>query len=124
MTNFMSNGLSWFQTMREAHCTQEILIGSSKNTAAPINATPSSDDGQSTQNRVNLQKQIFHFVVRRSDLERYDVKLRRGLKIWYKDDTYELTYEAKDMYEYNDPDRNDVVLKAVLVADDEGIHPT
>lgn len=124
MTNFISDGLSWFQTMREAHCTQEILIGFTKATAAAINATPSSDDAQSTQNRVTVQKQIFHFVVRRSDLERFDVKLQRGLKVWYRDDTYELAYEAKDMYEYNDPDRNDVVLKTVLIEDNEGIHPT
>ena len=124
MNNMMSKGLLWFQQQREAHCTHEILIGFTKNTAAPINATVSSDDAVSTQNRVILQKQIFHFVVRRCDLERYDIKLQRGLKIWYLDDEYELAYESKDVYEYNDPDRNDLVLKAVLVRDNEGLSPT
>ena len=63
-------------------------------------------------------------MVRRCDLERYDVKLQRGLKIWYLDDEYELAYENKDIYEYNDPDRNDLILKAVLIRDNEGLSPT
>ena len=121
--NMMSKGLSWFQKQREAHCTHEILIGFIKNTAAAINATVSSDDGTSTQNRLTLQAQMFHFVVRRCDLESYDVKLQRGLKIWYLDDEYELSYESKDLYEYNDPDRNDLILKAVLVRDNESLSP-
>ena len=120
----MSDGLSWFQEQRQLHCTHEILIGFAKATAAPINATVTSDDGQSTQNRLTLQKQMFHFVVRRCDLERYNVKIQRGLKVWYLDDEYELAYESKDLYEYNDPDRLDIVLKAVLVDDNEPIHPS
>ena len=124
MSNFISQGLSWFQQQRESHCTHEILIGYSVATAAPINATVTSDDGQSTQNRVTLQKQIFHFVVRRCDLERHNIKLHRGLKIWYLNDVYELSYESKDIYEYNDPDRLDIVLKTVLISDNEGLSPT
>lgn len=124
MTNFISDGLSWFQEQRQLHCTHEIQIGFTKGTAAPINATVTSDDGQSTQNRLTLQKQIFHFVVRRCDLERHSIKLQRGLKVWYLNDEYELAYESKDVYEYNDPDRLDIVLKTVLVNDDEPIHPS
>lgn len=124
MTNFISDGLSWFQEQRQLHCTHEIQIGFTKATAAPINATVTSDDGQSTQNRLTLQKQIFHFVVRRCDLERHNIKLQRGLKVWYLNDEYELAYESKDVYEYNDPDRLDIVLKTVLVNDDEPIHPS
>lgn len=123
MSDFITDGLSWFQEQRELHTTQEILIGFTKATAAAINATVTSDDAQSTQNRLTLQKQIFHFVVRRCDLERYSVKLQRGLKIWYLDDEYELAYESKDLYEYNDPNRNDIVLKTVLVRDNEGLTP-
>lgn len=122
--DMLSDGLSWFQEMRHTTCSQEIQIGFTLATASPISATVSSDDSSTTQNRVTLQKQIFHFVVRRCDLERYNIKLQRGLKIWYKDDTYELSYDAKDVYEYNDPNRLDLILKAVLVRDYDGLSPT
>jgi len=124
MANFMQQGLTWFQTQRQLHCTEDILIGFTKLTAQTIKATASSDDAQSTQNHVTIQKQIFHFVVRRSDLVSKSIKLQRGLKIWYKHDEYELTYESKDMYEYNDPTRLDIILKAVLVDDVNPLHPS
>ncbi len=120
MRNFITNGLDWFQRQRVLHTTHEILIGYQQNSAVPILATVSSDDAESTQNRVTLQKQMFHFIVERADLIKYDIKLHRGVKIWYLDDEYELTFHGKDLYEYNDPNRNDVVLKAVLIKDDEG----
>ena len=121
--NFISNGLTWFQTQRQLHCTEDILVGFTRLDAVAIKATATSDDAQSTQNHLTLQKQIFHFVVRRSDLVDNSIKLQRGLKIWYKFDEYELTYESKDMYEYNDPSRLDIVLKAVLVDDVNPLHP-
>jgi len=122
--NFISKGLAWFQEQRHAHCAHEILIGFSKAAASPIWATVSSDDAQSTQNRVTVQRITFNFVVRRCDLEKYDIKIHRGLKIWYLDDVYEVVYDNKDAYEYNDPDRNDVILKTVLIQDDESLAPT
>ena len=122
--SFISNGLAWFQTQRQLHCTEDILIGFTRLDAVTIKATATSDDAQSTQNHLTLQKQIFHFVVRRSDLVDNSIKLQRGLKIWYKFDEYELTYESKDMYEYNDPSRLDIVLKTVLVDDVNPLHPS
>ena len=117
MTNFISNGLAWFQEQRQTHCTEEVFIGYVRETASALQATISSDDGQSTQNQVSLQKQIFHFIVRRTDLINRNIKLHRGVKIWRGDETYELSYESKDIFEYNDPERLDVVLKAVLIDD-------
>lgn len=119
---FISKGLTWFQEQRQTHCTEDILIGYVKAEAAALKATKTSDDGQSTQNHLTLQKQIFHFVVRRSDLIDNNIKLHRGLKIWHEDDEYELSYESKDLYEYNDPLKLDVVLKTVLVTDVEGLY--
>ena len=124
MPNFISNGLTWFQTQRQLHCTEDILIGFTRLGAVEIKATVTSDDAQSTQNHLTLQKQIFHFVVRRSDLVANSIKLQRGLKIWYKFDEYELTYESKDMYEYNDTSRLDIILKAILVDDVNPLHPS
>ena len=117
MTNFISTGLTWFQEQRQTHCTEEVFIGYVRETASALQATISSDDGQSTQNQVSLQKQIFHFIVRRTDLINRNIKLHRGVKIWRGDETYELSYESKDIFEYNDPERLDVVLKAVLIDD-------
>lgn len=120
--SFISKGLTWFQKQRQTHCTEDILIGYVKASAVALKATKTSDDGQSTQNHLTLQKQIFHFVVRRSDLIDNNIKLHRGLKIWHEDDEYELSYESKDLYEYNDPLKLDVVLKTVLVTDVEGLY--
>lgn len=120
--SFISKGLTWFQEQRQAHCTEDILIGYVKADAVALKATKTSDDGQSTQNHLTLQKQIFHFVVRRSDLIDNNIKLHRGLRIWHEDDEYELSYESKDLYEYNDPLKLDVVLKTVLVTDVEGLY--
>ena len=120
--SFISKGLTWFQEQRQAHCTEDILIGYVKSDAVALKATKTSDDGQSTQNHLTLQKQIFHFVVRRSDLIDNNIKLHRGLRIWHEDDEYELSYESKDLYEYNDPLKLDVVLKTVLVTDVEGLY--
>ena len=117
MTNFISTGLAWFQEQRQTHCTEEVFIGYVRETASALQATISSDDGQSTQNQVTLQKQVFHFIVRRTDLINRNIKLHRGVKIWRGDETYELSYESKDIFEYNDPERLDVVLKAVLIDD-------
>lgn len=124
MPSFIDKGLTWFQKERQLHCTEDVLIGTTLGTAIPLKATKTSDDGQSTQNHLTLQKQIFHFVVRRSDLVANNIKLHRGIKIWHDDDQYELSYESKDIYEYNDPLKLDIVLKAVLVDDDNPIHPT
>ena len=123
MTNFISNGLAWFQEQRQTHCTEEVFIGYVRETASALQATISSDDGQSTQNQVTLQKQIFHFIVRRTDLINRNIKLHRGVKIWRGDETYELSYESKDIFEYNDPNRLDVVLKAVLIDDGNELSP-
>ena len=123
MTNFISNGLAWFQEQRQTHCTEEVFIGYVRETASALQATISSDDGQSTQNQVTLQKQIFHFIVRRNDLINRNIKLHRGVKIWRGDETYELSYESKDIFEYNDPERLDVVLKAVLIDDGNELSP-
>ena len=123
MTNFISNGLAWFQEQRQTHCTEEVFIGYVRETASALQATISSDDGQSTQNQVTLQKQIFHFIVRRTDLINRNIKLHRGVKIWRGDETYELSYESKDIFEYNDPERLDVVLKAVLIDDGNELSP-
>ncbi len=123
MTNFISTGLAWFQEQRQAHCTEEVFIGYVRETASALQATISSDDGQSTQNQVTLQKQIFHFIVRRTDLINRNIKLHRGVKIWRGDETYELSYESKDIFEYNDPNRLDVVLKAVLIDDGNELSP-
>ena len=120
--SFISKGLTWFQEQRQTHCTEDILIGYVKASAVALKATKTSDDGQSTQNHLTLQKQIFHFVVRRSDLTDNNIKLHRGSKIWHEDDEYELSYESKDLYEYNDPLKLDVVLKTVLVTDVEGLY--
>jgi len=120
--SFISKGLTWFQEQRQTHCTEDILIGYVKASAVALKATKTSDDGQSTQNHLTLQKQIFHFVVRRSDLIDNNIKIHRGLKIWHNDDEYELSYESKDIYEYNDPLKLDVVLKTVLVTDVEGLY--
>ena len=123
MTNFISTGLAWFQEQRQTHCTEEVFIGYVRETASALQATISSDDGQSTQNQVSLQKQIFHFIVRRTDLINRNIKLHRGVKIWRGDETYELSYESKDIFEYNDPERLDVVLKAVLIDDGNELSP-
>lgn len=123
MTNFISTGLAWFQEQRQTHCTEEVFIGYVRETASALQATISSDDGQSTQNQVTLQKQIFHFIVRRTDLINRNIKLHRGVKIWRGDETYELSYESKDIFEYNDPNRLDVVLKAVLIDDGNELSP-
>jgi len=120
--SFISKGLTWFQEQRQTHCTEDILIGYVKANAVALKATKTADDGQSTQNQLTLQKQIFHFVVRRSDLIDNNIKIHRGLKIWHNDDEYELSYESKDIYEYNDPLKLDVVLKTVLVTDVEGLY--
>ena len=123
MPNFISTGLAWFHEHRQAHCTEEVFIGYVRETASALQATISSDDGQSTQNQVTLQKQIFHFIVRRTDLINRNIKLHRGVKIWRDDETYELSYESKDIFEYNDPERLDVVLKAVLIDDGNELSP-
>lgn len=124
MGNFIAEGLTWFQQQRQLHCTDDILIGLTIDTAVTIKATVVADDADSTQNRMVLQGQKFHFVVRRSDLVANNIKLQRGLRIWHSDDMYELAYDQKDVYEYNDPQKNDVVLKTVLVTDQNPIHPT
>lgn len=119
--SFLSRGLRWAQDQRHKHTTHEIVIGQSYATGAKIDATVSQDDGESTQETLTLHKQIFNFVVRRCDLEVKNIRIQRGLKIWYLDDVYEVTYKGRTMYEYNDPDRNDVVIYAVLVEDEDVI---
>lgn len=119
--SFLSRGLRWLQEQRQLHATHEIAIGSTYVSAAKINATVSQDEGDSTQDTVTLHKQIFTFVVRRCDLEVKNIRIQRGLKIWYLDDVYEITYKGRTMYEYNDPDRNDVVIYAVLVEDQDAV---
>lgn len=123
MNDFITDGLAWLQQMREQHCSAEIAVGLTLGSAASLLATVSQDSVSTTMNGLTLQKITFIFVVAREDLQARNIKLQRGLKIWYKDDEYELSYDGQDIYEYNDPNRNDVVLKAVLVKDKNPLHP-
>ncbi len=123
--SFITKGLTWFQNQRHTHCTVEVEIGLTDDTLQPINATISQDhDNSSTQNRLIQQKQVFHFIVKRSDLVSLGIKLQRGLKIRYSGDLYEVLYDNKSMAEYNDPHKLDMILKAVITEETDGLSPT
>jgi hypothetical protein len=121
--SFLSNGLNWLQDVRHTHCTETIRLGLSYDGSKELAATISQDEANSTQDRVTLQKQVFHFIVRRSDLINSGVKLQRGVKIWYNSNVFELAYEGRKLFEYNDPMRNDLILRAVLVQEEDGLSP-
>lgn len=121
MPNFMSRGLNWLQDQRHKHMAEEIRIGFTLPGSFPLLATIVEQEVESSSEVVRQQAQIFRFIVRREDLEKHNIKLHRGMKIWYLDDTYEIGFDRNQLYEYNDPNRNDVIIKASLVNDNESI---
>ena len=122
--SFITKGLLWFQKQRHENCTVEVKIGLTEDSLKPIQATISQDDSITTQNRTSQQKHIFHFIVRRVDLFALAIKLQRGVKIQYNGDLYELIYDNKALDEYNDPHKLDVILKAVISEETNGLSPT
>jgi hypothetical protein len=119
--SFLSSGLAWLQAQREEQTTHEISIGPVLATAAKLRATVSHAEAESVGNTGTLHQQFFHFIVRRCDLEKFNIRIQRGLRIWYLDDVYEAAYKGKALYEYNDPDRNDIIIYAILVDDDDNV---
>lgn len=120
---FVQNALEWLQDQREANAGSEIIIGFSKTAGKPILATVVSSKGQQVQGTAALESQIFKFVVKRTDLKRYGIKIQRGLSIWYNDARFEVSY-LNSSTEYNDPSLLDVVIKAVLKEDPNGVYIT
>ncbi|GIW60306.1 MAG: hypothetical protein KatS3mg087_1372 [Patescibacteria group bacterium] len=109
------SGLKWLQEQRHKHMSVLVKLGTSLSTAVDLQATISFEEASSTASQITQQKQIHHFIFRTSDLKANNIKLHRGLKIWYDDREFETVYERNRLFEFNDPLGLDVIIKAVPV---------
>lgn len=121
--NFIQDGLAWFQNQRHEHTTQEVLVGLTEESAVPLKATVAGSSSQSSMDQVALEGKHFRFVFRRCDLYNANVKIQRGLKIWYKNNEFNVAFDKKMTDDYNDPMLLDITLRAVLWKEYRGIHP-
>jgi len=123
MEDMLQWGLNHLQTTRHNHMTQEVMIGFIKEEAVPLQATKSASKAQSTQNRVGLNTHHFDFMFRRSDLIANDIQIQRGLRIWDESNTYEIAFQGKLLWYYNDPAQLDVVIQTVKVDSTDYVVP-
>ena len=82
-------------------------------TGVPLKATISFDDAETNPNGVKLQSQHVNFIFRASDLKKYNVVVERGLTINWKNNIFELAYDKRELWEWNDPHHMDMILKTV-----------
>ena len=115
MTDYLQWGLNFLQETRHQHMTQEVLIGFSEEEAVPLQATLSETDTLSITRQVGLHSQYFDFIFRKSDLVEEGIEIQRGLRIWYNDLVYEIAFQGRLLFYYNDPMELDVVIQTVKI---------
>jgi hypothetical protein len=113
MDEMLEWGLEWVQQTRHTTMTRLVSIGYTKETAVELAATLSESDSQSVSQRVGTHMQYFDFIFRKQDLVDNELNIQRGLKIWDGTDVFEIGFQGKLMFYYNDPHQNDVVIQTV-----------
>jgi hypothetical protein len=116
----IERGLKWHQDVRHKKLSESILVGDEYSSAKRLDATVTCSDDVTTAENSNGNIQFFTFIFRSCDLERFDIKIYRGLKFWRgKDSTtyYEVVVKNKQMFYYDDPMKRDVCIWTRLVGD-------
>ena len=122
MSDHFEAALEWFQEFRHEQLTQEVRIGYTEEAARLLFATVPSNETNTTQDGLNQSIQFFKFIFRRCDLVDKQIKINRGLKIWWNKSEYTIALaDRKLLYYYNDTLKNDVVIQTVLSGEEDDI---
>ena len=108
MTNLLKVGAEWKQQLRHEHSTEEVTLG-----GVSLRATFSGHNAYTEQGGDKVDVKYFHFIFRTKDIVDNSIDLVRGLKILYNSDVYELAFDRRIMYYYDDPFKLDIVLQTV-----------
>ena len=113
MANLFAKASQWLSDVRVATCSEdvEIKVG---DTWIPTKATVSSTNADTNQSGVKLQTQYHHFIIKTLFLISNSVVLDRGLLIRRAGKLYEIGYDKRALWEYNDPAGVDTIIMTVL----------
>lgn len=114
MADFIARAAAWVSSYREKHASQDVVLKWPANqVGVPVKATVSGTLPESNADGVRLHTQYTHFVVKYQTLITFGVMLDRGLVVEWGGKVFELAYEKRAMWEWNDPHHVDVILKTV-----------
>jgi hypothetical protein len=114
MTDFIASAAKWISDYREKIASQQVRLKWPGNTVGIlIQATVSGTLPESNADGVKLHTQYTHFVVKYATLTSSGVVIDRGLTIEWDGNLFELAYEKRAMWEWNDPHHIDIILKTI-----------
>jgi hypothetical protein len=109
-------GINWLETVREEHLVEDVEVTLPGMKGVVLPATVKSSTTTSYQGRVKIQTTYFHFIFVTQSLVESGIPIDRGLQIRRQSEpqkVYELAYEGKAMFEYNDPNKKAIILYCV-----------
>lgn len=122
MTEFMEWGLDWLQEVKSEELDVEVKIGTALETAVPILATPVASDANSTSNQLQVHMQYRGFVVQRSELVSKNIKIYKGLSIFWDGKQFDIITDGKVIHYDNDNHDRSVVINTVLAGTTNAIN--
>lgn len=114
--NFIDWGLAWFEEARAESLVEDVEVTLPGFTGVILPATVTSSSTNTDNNRVKLQAHYFHFIFVTASLVATKIPINRGLIIRRTSEplkVYELAWEGKAMFYYNDPNKLAIVLQCV-----------
>lgn len=105
----LEDDLEW---LYESLDREEVYIGSDRrNAKGPFQAFVSQVQPGATKGRISVEKHTMFFVIDKASLDSEKIKFQIGLKVFRKDQVYEMTETTTGSWEFNDPFEIEVAIK-------------
>jgi hypothetical protein len=102
INNMLDWAVQWGQDYREKHAGIHVLVGLKFEEAIELICTPVGTKSITQADQINLQSQHFRLLFRNEDFLNNNIPIVRGLKIWFQDNVFEIAYQGRLLFEYND----------------------
>jgi len=117
MSDLFQTGVQWLSATRITHLTQDVVIRRPGTTGVTLKATVPSCQADTIQQGVKIQTQYFDFMFLRQDLLDNDIPLERGIEIVWNDKIFQIAFDKRLLWYYNDPFHLDIVIQTTYQKD-------
>ncbi len=100
--NMLDWAVQWGQDYREKHAGIYVQVGLKFEESIELICTPVGTKSLAQADQINLQSQHFRLLFRNEDFLNNNIPIVRGLKIWFQDNVFEIAYQGRLLFEYND----------------------
>jgi len=113
--NMLDWAVKWGQDYRELHAGMHVQVGLKYEESIELICTPVGNKTIAQADQLNLQSQHFRLLFRNEDFLNNNIPIVRGLKIWYQNNVFEIAYQGRLLFEYNDLiTMRDIIIQVVF----------